>query len=148
VNSDGKGDRLNQEVDIPCEGQVVPLKGFGFVKVLQTVSKDRDAEYWATNDLKMSEEKRKGLERRGWEIEVYHQVLKQCYGLEKAQVRKANSILRHLLLVLRFFEAGGLSVADGGDELVLGEGCHHSGCHSALSDSSFLCPPSNCVTPT
>lgn len=103
MNSDGKGDQLNQDVDIPCEGQVVPLKGFGFVKVLQTVSKDKDAEYWATNDLKMSEEKRKGLERQGWEKEVYHRALKQCCGLEKAQLSKAISILRHLLFGFEVF---------------------------------------------
>jgi len=51
----------------------------------------------------MTEEKRKELERRGWGIEVYHRGLKQCCGVEKAQVRKAVSILRHLLLALRAF---------------------------------------------
>jgi hypothetical protein len=51
----------------------------------------------------MTEEKRKELERRGWGIEVYHRALKQCCGVEKSQVRKAVSILRHLLLALRAF---------------------------------------------
>jgi hypothetical protein len=62
-----------------------------------------DAEYFATNDLEMSEEKRKRLGGRGWGIEVYHRALKQCCGVEKARVRKAVSILRHLLLALRAF---------------------------------------------
>ena len=52
------------------------------------------AEYGATNDLKMTEEKREELEKKGWGIEVYHQ---QCCGVERAQVRKAVSILCHLL---------------------------------------------------
>ena len=52
------------------------------------------AEYGATNDLKMTEEKRQELERKGWGIEVYHQ---QCCGVERAEVRKAVSILGHLL---------------------------------------------------
>ena len=79
------------------------LRGFGFVRVFRTVSKEGGAEYWATNDLEMTEGKRKELERKGWGIEVYHRALKQCCGVEKAQVRKAVSILRHLLLALRAF---------------------------------------------
>jgi len=51
----------------------------------------------------MTEEKRKEMERKGWGIEVYRQGLKQCCRVEKAQVRKAVSILRHLLLALRAF---------------------------------------------
>jgi len=51
----------------------------------------------------MTEEKRKEMERRGWGIEVYRRGLKQCCGVEKSQVRKAVSILRHLLLALRAF---------------------------------------------
>ncbi len=51
----------------------------------------------------MTEGKRKELERKGWGIEVYHRALKQCCGVQKAQVRKAVSILRHLLLALRAF---------------------------------------------
>jgi putative transposase len=50
-----------------------------------------------------SEEKQEELERKGWEIEVYHRGLKQCCGVERAQVRKAVSILGHLLLALRAF---------------------------------------------
>ena len=59
------------------------LWGFGFVRVFRMVS----------NDLGMTEGKRKELERRGWGIEIYHQGLKPCCGVEKAQVRKAVSIL-------------------------------------------------------
>jgi len=36
-------------------------------------------------------------------IEVYHRALKQCCGAERAQVRKAVAILKHLLLSLRAF---------------------------------------------
>ena len=51
----------------------------------------------------MTEEKRKEMEQKGWGIEVYHRGLKQCCEVEKAQERKAVSILRHLLLALRAF---------------------------------------------
>ena len=92
---------------------MVHLKGFGLVRVFRTVSQNGDAEYWATNDLKMTEEKREELEKKGWGIEVYYRGLKQCCGVERAQVRKAVSILGHLLASL--FAAGGVSVADRGE---------------------------------
>ncbi|MFA0758932.1 MAG: hypothetical protein PVTTEEND_000214 [Candidatus Fervidibacter sp.] len=55
VNPDGKGNVPISKVEIPAEGRVVWLRGFGFVKVFRKVSKDGDAEYWATNDLGMTE---------------------------------------------------------------------------------------------
>jgi putative transposase len=61
----------------------------------------------------MTEEKREELAKKGWGIEVYHRGLKQCCGVERAQVRKAVSILGHLLASL--FAAGGVSVADRGE---------------------------------
>ncbi len=98
VNLDGKGNVPIRRVEIPKGGRVVHLRGLGFVKVFWRVSKDGDEEYWATNDLKRSEDERAKLERQGWGIEVYHRALKQCCRAERAQVRKAVLILKHLLL--------------------------------------------------
>jgi hypothetical protein len=53
--------------------------------------------------ISMTEGKRKELERQGWGIEVYHRVIKQCCGIEEAQILKAVAILKHLLLALRAF---------------------------------------------
>jgi hypothetical protein len=51
----------------------VHLKEFGgIVKVFRTVSRDGDVEYWATDDLDMSEEKAEALTNAGCGIEVYH----------------------------------------------------------------------------
>jgi putative transposase len=119
VNPDRQGNRPIREVEIPPEGRVAHRKGFGLVRVFRTVSPNGDAEYWATNDLKMTEEKRQELERKGWGIEVYHRGLKQCGGVERAHVRKAVSILGHLLLALRAFlrlEAYRLRTGVSGDE--------------------------------
>jgi len=71
VNPDGKGNVPIGGVEIPGEGRVVHLRGFGFVRVFRTVSKDGDAEHWATNHLEMSEEERARLARQGWGIEAY-----------------------------------------------------------------------------
>jgi len=65
VNPDGKGKGAISRVDIPKEGRVVHLRGLGFVKVFRTISRDGDAECWATNDLAMTEEKRGNREKPG-----------------------------------------------------------------------------------
>jgi len=106
VNPDGRGNVLISQVDIPPEGKVVHLRGFSWVKVFQTISKDGEVEDWATNDLEMSEKKRAELEKQGWDIETYHRGIKQCC-----------------------------------------EVAYHSGCHSYLSGSSYLCIAFNCVSP-
>jgi hypothetical protein len=59
VNPDRQGNRPIREVEIPPEGRVVHRKGFGLVRVFRTVSQNGDAEYGATHDWKMTEEKRK-----------------------------------------------------------------------------------------
>jgi len=103
VNPDGQGHVPIGGVEIPGEGRVVHLRGFGFVQVFRTVSKDGEAEHRATNHLEMSEEERARLARQGWGIEAYHRGLRQCCGVEKAQVRKAVAMLNHLLLAIRAF---------------------------------------------
>ncbi len=103
VNPDGQGNVQIQRLEIPNGGWVVHLKGYGFIKIFRVVSKDGDAEYWATDDLDMSEEQRQVLEKQGWGIESYHRGIKQCCGVEKAQVRSAAAQRSHLLLALRAF---------------------------------------------
>jgi len=41
--------------------------------------------------------------RWSWGIEVYHRALKQCCGVERAQVRCRRAVWGHLLLALRAF---------------------------------------------
>jgi len=103
VNPDGKGNVPISEVEIGEEGRVVHLKAFGFVKVFRTVSPNGDAEYWATDDLEMTEAQRASLEQMGWGIEEYHRGLKQFCGVERAQVRKAVAWMGHLQSALRAF---------------------------------------------
>jgi DDE superfamily endonuclease len=96
---------ISDIVEIPEEGLVVQLKDYGPVKVFRTVRKEEDGEfqYWATDDLEMDSKKRDELESMGWGIEVYHRGIKQCCGIEKAQVRTERSQRAHILLSLRAF---------------------------------------------
>jgi hypothetical protein len=104
VNPDRRWNVPIREVDIPAGGgRVVHLKGFGMIKVFKTVSKDGDVEYWATNDLDMKEREREELSNQGWGVEVFYRGIKQCCGVERAQVRKGKSIVSHILLSLRAF---------------------------------------------
>jgi hypothetical protein len=82
---------------------VVHLKGYGFIKVFRTVSEDGDEQYWTTDDLQMDEATRKELQSQGWGIEIYQRGIKQCCGIEQAQVRKAVAQKNHFLYALRAF---------------------------------------------
>lgn len=103
VNPDDTRNVPIREVVIGAAGLVVHLKGYGMVKVFRTVSSDGDADYWATDDLTMSESQRQTLADQSWGIEAYHRGLKQCCGVERVQARRAVAIRNHVGLALRAF---------------------------------------------
>ena len=108
VNPDNKENVAVKDIAIPAHGREVHLKGFGFIQVFRTVAPNGDAEhkkfeYWATDDLKMEDIERRDLVRQVFAIENYHRQLKQCCGIEKAQVRSAKAQKCHILLSLRAF---------------------------------------------
>lgn len=92
-----------ETVDIPPEGLVVHLKSYGFVKVFRIVSTDGDTRHWVTDVLDMDESKREDLAKKSWKIEEYHRGIKQFCGVEKCQVRKAESQRAHIIFSLRAF---------------------------------------------
>ena len=105
VNPDGRkgGNVPLESIEIPAGGRRVHLKGYGFVKVFKSVSKNGDVEYYATNDLGMKEEECEEVSSDAWGIEVYHRGIKQCCGVERSQVRVAVKQLAHITLSLRAF---------------------------------------------
>jgi len=103
VNPDGSGYVPVSELTIPPEGRDVHLKGYGVVRVFRSFSRDGEAEHWATGDLGMAEEERRMLSSHGWGIETYHRGIKQCCGIERAQVRGAVAQLNHLACSIRAF---------------------------------------------
>jgi putative transposase len=103
VNPDDTKNVAVKDIDIPAYGREVHLKGFGFIQVFRTVAANGDAEHWATNDLKMENGERSEWVRQVFAIENYHRQLKQCCGVERAQVRSAKAQKCHILLSLRAF---------------------------------------------
>lgn len=103
VNPDGKGNRPLSEVHVKATGTVVHLKGYGFVKVFKLVAKDGDIDSWATNDLSLGELQRLQFAEFAWAIEEYHRGLKQCCGVERAQVRASRAQRNHIGLAIRAF---------------------------------------------
>ena len=103
VNLDKTGNRPLHEVVLVATGTVVHLKGYGFVKVLKIVAPDGDIDYWATNDLGMGELQRLQFAEFGWASEEYHRGLKQCCGVERAQVRSSRAQRNHVGLAIRAF---------------------------------------------
>jgi putative transposase len=103
VNPDRRGLCPVGEAGIEPGGTVVWLEGFGSIRVFKVVSRDGDIEYWATNDLRMDELTRLARAERCWAIEDYHRGLKQCCGVERAQVRAARAQRNHIGLAIRAF---------------------------------------------
>ena len=91
------------ETEIAAEGTVVWLEGYGPVRVFKVVSRDGDIEYWATGDSTMTDLERLGHAERCRAIEEYHRALKQCCGVERAQVRAGRAQRNHVGLALRAF---------------------------------------------
>ncbi len=103
VNPDRQGLRAVSAVATDECGCVVHLKGYGMIRLFKIVAPDGDIEWWATNDLQMSEMGRVKVAGFAWTIENYHRGIKQCCGIERAQVRAARAQRNHIGLALRAF---------------------------------------------
>jgi hypothetical protein len=103
VNLDRQGLRAVSATAIAVAGTEVWLEGDGPVKVFKVVSRDEDIEYWATGDVMMTELERLGHAEMCWAIEESHRALKQCCGVERAQVRAGRAQRNQIGLAIRAF---------------------------------------------
>jgi putative transposase len=103
VNPDKSGNRPLASVDVAETGTVVHLKGFGFIKVFKIVVTENHIEYWATNDLQMTDLIRLKFAQFAWMIETYHRGIKQFCGIEQCQARSETAQRNHIELALRAF---------------------------------------------
>lgn len=103
VDPGDSGNVSISEVQIPEKGCIVHLRGYGFVKVFRFASSNGDTEYWATSNLKMKVGMCEDLKGKAWKIEEYHRGIKQCCGVENAQLQTANGQKSHILLSIVAF---------------------------------------------
>ena len=103
INPDRSGNIPVSRADTAESGSIVHLKGYGMIKVFRTVRTDDDAEYRATNDLKMNDLKRLNLSEISWMIETYHRGIRQFCGAERCQARSERAQRNHIELSLRAF---------------------------------------------
>lgn len=103
VNPDGQGNRALDQLALSAAGTRVHLKGYGFILVFKIVATDGDIEYWATNDLALSELQRLRFAELGWMIETYHRGIKQFCGIERCAARSATAQRNHIEFALRAF---------------------------------------------
>lgn len=106
VNPDGQALRPLADCAIGADGQTVWLKGYGSIRVFRLAAPDGGAdgtEYWASSQAHLPEAGRAPLAALSWGIEQYHRGLKQCCGVEKAQVRAARAQRNHIGCALRAF---------------------------------------------
>ena len=103
VNPDNTVNRPLASVNLAATGTVVHLKGYGFIKVFKIVVTENHIEYWATNDLQMTDLTRLKFSQFSWMIETYHRGIKQFCGIERCQARSATAQRNHIELALRAF---------------------------------------------
>jgi hypothetical protein len=104
VDPDGTGNRQIYLLSIPEEGLVVPLRGYGFIKVFVEVSDDlEEVAFWATSEFAMTETTREQTATEAMAIEAYHRRLKQCCGVEGCPTRRERCQRNHILYALRAF---------------------------------------------
>lgn len=104
VDPNDTGNRQIYLLDISPEGKIVPLRGYGMVKVFVTLDADQEeARFWATSDLSMTEAKRQAISAEALAIEEYHRGLKQCCGVERCQARTERSQRNHIVYAIRAF---------------------------------------------
>ena len=90
-----------ESLEIPQDGLMVYLKGFGRVKVFRTVFKNEFRYYllhWPTAQ-QMAEADRtqfKQIHDCHWGIECFHRAIKQVCNVERFHVRDTQAILNHI----------------------------------------------------
>lgn len=108
VVSPSKGEYLQvSQLNIPEQGQIVHLKGFGFVKVFRTVDSNGDVRHYAMynygDQSRQNTEKEifMNVKRVHWKVEESFRQLKQYCSLERFYVRKEVSVKNHIFCALR-----------------------------------------------
>ncbi len=116
VNPDGAGNVPVSRVEVPAQGRVVHLRGFGLVKVFRTVSRNGDVEYLGDERLGDNRAEASGTGGRG----LGHRGLPSgveamLWGGEGTGSQGFGDGAPFVVGFAGLFTAGGLSFADRGE---------------------------------
>jgi hypothetical protein len=94
-----------QHLEVPEDGLLVWLRGFGTVKLFRTRLKDQPRHYalYQPNDEAWAAVDRPAflkLHDQHWQIEQYHRTLKQVCHIEHFQVRQPTAIRNHVFAAI------------------------------------------------
>jgi hypothetical protein len=87
-------------LEIPDEGLVVHLKGYGWIKLFRFVAKHSRTDYIGTSKLDLSREQVKEYFERRWSVEVLHREVKQTCGFTRCQANTGRAQRNHIGLSL------------------------------------------------
>ena len=96
----GKPHQQLKELEIPDEGLVTYLKGYGWVRVFRFAAKNGRTDYVGTSRTDLSREQVKTYFERRWSVEVLHRELKQTCGLSRCQAVLGRAQRNHIGLSL------------------------------------------------
>ncbi|CAN5696821.1 transposase [soil metagenome] len=83
-------------LDIPDEGLVVHLKGYGWIKLFRFVTKQGRTDYIGTSKLDLSRAEVKTYFERRWSVEVLHRELKQTCGFDRCLANTGRAQRNHI----------------------------------------------------
>ena len=89
-----------RNIDIPVEGLVMHLRGYGWIKVFKFETKKGRIDYIGTSLTNLSRAEIKKIYDARWGIEVYHRELKQTCGIERCQSRTGRAQRNHICLAV------------------------------------------------
>lgn len=96
----GKPHQQLKNLDIPDEGLLTHLKGYGWIRVFRFVTKHGRTDFIGTSRTDLSREQVKEYFERRWSIEVLHRELKQTCGLSSCQANTGRVQRNHIGLSL------------------------------------------------
>lgn len=96
----GKPHKQLRELEIPEEGLVTYLKGYGWVRVFRFAATNGRTDYVGTSRTDLTREQVKTYFERRWSVEVLHRELKQTCGLSRCQAKTGRAQRNHIGLSL------------------------------------------------
>lgn len=89
-----------EKLEIPIEGLVVHLKGYGIIKVFRFVAKNGRTDYIGTSKVDLTTQQVRAYFERRWSIEVLHRELKQTCGFTRCLANTGRAQRNHIGLSL------------------------------------------------